>query len=137
MPVFKSILKKLYNTFFSNYTIIFLSTIAILSCKKEVHLPDPLKAGWKGKTICKVLEENDKLRVLKCTFKPGDGHEKHYHKPHAGYALQGSTFQIEDATGIRQIDLVTGSHFTSEGVDWHIVKNIGDSTAVYLIFEPK
>ena len=109
----------------------------LITCKKQQQLPDPLAAGWKGETICELLEENNKLRVLKCTFKPGDGHEKHFHKPHFGYALSGSRFRIQDTTGTREVNLRTGSYFTSDGVDWHIVKNIGDSTAVYLIIEPK
>jgi len=32
---------------------------------------------------------------------------------------------------------VTGSSFTSPGVEWHEVVNVGDTTVVYLIVEPK
>lgn len=100
-------------------------------------LPDPLEAGWKEGKVCELLKENERFRVLKCTFPPGGGHDKHYHKPHFGYALSGSIFQIEDETGTREVQLKSGSHFSSEGVDWHRVVNVGDSTSVYLIFEPK
>lgn len=31
-------------------------------------LPDPLEAGWQGVPVCKRLHENDRHRVLKCTF---------------------------------------------------------------------
>ncbi len=45
--------------------------------------------------------------------------------------------QITDASGVREVDLATGSSFSSDGVEWHEVVNVGDSTVVYLIVEPK
>ena len=99
-------------------------------------LPDLLAAGWKGEPVCEVLLENDSIRTLKCTFPPGVGHERHYHKPHFGYALAGSTMRVTDANGIREVEVKTGSCFYSKGVEWHEVLNIGDSTAVFLIVEP-
>jgi len=109
----------------------------LTACKTVEQLPDPLTAGWNNKPVCKLLEENKNMRVLKCTFIPGAGHERHYHAPHFGYALSGGMFRIKDNNGIREVILATGSHFTSKGVEWHEVLNIGNSTAIYLIFEPK
>ena len=106
-------------------------------CNKQKSLPDPLAAGWKNQAVCEEIENNEKVRVLKCTFPPGVGHERHYHDLHFGYALSGGKFQIKDTTGVREVELKTGSSFFSEGVDWHEVLNIGESTAVYLIMEPK
>jgi len=116
---------------------IYLFLIVLISCKKSNVLPDPLEAGWKGESVCEVVQETDKLRVLKCTFKSGIGHEKHYHKPHVGYTLQGSMFQIKDAKGIREVNVATGSSFSNDKISQHEVLNIGDSTAVFLIFEEK
>ncbi|MBL4663994.1 MAG: cupin domain-containing protein [Flavobacteriaceae bacterium] len=107
------------------------------SCKDQNSLPDPLVAGWKGQLVCEVLEDNAKVRVLKCTFPPGVGHEKHHHDTHFGYTLAGSTFRITDASGVREVTIPTGTNFYNESVDWHEVQNIGDSTAVFLIMEPK
>ncbi len=122
----------------SKAILIFVFVISlILTCKKTNQLPDPLEAGWKGKSVCKIIEETDKLRVLKCTFKPGVGHEKHYHKPHVGYTLKGSKFQIKDKKGIREVNVFTGSTFSNNKISEHEVLNIGDSTAVFLIIEPK
>ena len=45
--------------------------------------------------------------------------------------------RITDASGTREVNLATGSSFTSPGVAWHEVVNIGDTTVVYLIIEPK
>ncbi len=116
---------------------IFLLSILLASCKNKINLPDPLQAGWNNKAVCKLVEENESIRVLKCTFESGVGHEKHYHKPHFGYTLAGSTFRITDESGTREVSPATGSHFYSEGTKWHEVLNIGDSTAVFLIIEPK
>jgi len=101
------------------------------------NLPDPHEAGWKGEKVCEIIFENDKQRVLKCTFPPGVGHEKHHHAPHFGYTIQGSKFRIEDERGVRDVDVPTGYHYSNEEIIEHTVLNIGDSTAVFLIVETK
>jgi quercetin dioxygenase-like cupin family protein len=101
------------------------------------ELPDPLAAGWGKQKVCEVLEENEKIRVLRCTFPPGVGHERHYHSAHFGYTLAGSTFSITDTTGSREVNVSTGSNFYNDSIAWHEVLNIGDTTAVFLIIEPK
>ncbi len=45
--------------------------------------------------------------------------------------------RITDSSGTREVDLASGTSFASEGVAWHEVVNIGDSTSVFLIIEPK
>ena len=115
--------------------LLFLAVVS--SCNTKNDLPDPLKAGWNGLVVCELVEDNARVRVLKCTFPPGVGHERHYHNPHFGYTLSGSTFRMEDAEGIREVEVLSGTHFYSEGTQWHQVLNIGDSTAVFLIVEPK
>jgi len=109
----------------------------IFSCKSKVNLPNPLEAGWKGEKVCKVLTETDKLRTLKCTFPPKVGHERHFHPEHFGYAIKGSRFKITDDSGIREVNVPSGYHFYNKFIEWHEVLNIGDSTAVFLIVEPK
>ena len=111
-------------------------TVSILSCAENpTGLPDPLKAGWKGKSVCEVLEESEELRVLRCTFPPGVGHEKHYHAPHFGYTIKGSKFKITDSSGTRAVQVPSGSSFSKDKITWHEVQNVGDSTAVFLIIE--
>lgn len=122
-------------------TVKFLSLmmflLTLMSCKNEQRLPDPLEAGWNNEAVCEVLEENDQLRTLKCTFAPGVGHERHYHNAHFGYTISGSKFRIKDTTGTREVDVPTGYSFYNDFMEWHEVLNIGDSTAVFLIIEPK
>ncbi|MCJ8191499.1 cupin domain-containing protein [Sphingomicrobium aestuariivivum] len=100
-------------------------------------LPDPLAAGWEGEPVCKLLHEDERQRVLECRFAPGVGHERHYHARHFGYALSGGRMRLTDARGTREVDLATGSHFASEGTEWHEVLNVGDTEVAYLIVEPK
>lgn len=45
--------------------------------------------------------------------------------------------QITDAAGTREVNLATGSNFASDGVEWHEVLNVGKTTVIYLIIEPK
>jgi beta-alanine degradation protein BauB len=117
---------------------IFLMLLFLFNtCSQKQDLPDPLEAGWKNKPVCEVVRETEKTRVLKCTFAPGVGHERHYHKPHIGYTLAGSRFRITDTTGTKEVNVITGSSFINEGIVWHEVLNIGDSTAVFLIIESK
>lgn len=98
-------------------------------------LPDPLKAGWKGKSVCELLHKDNEQRILRCTFPPRVGHEKHYHVAHFGYALSGGRVQITDKKGIREVELATGSSYSSDGVEWHSIVNIGKTTVTYLIIE--
>lgn len=100
-------------------------------------LPDPLAAGWKGASVCQKLHEDVDQRILRCTFPPSVGHERHFHGRHFGYAISGGRMRVTDADGTRELEIVTGSSFTSNGVAWHEVLNVGDTTVVYLIVEPK
>lgn len=109
----------------------------MLSCKHPSTLPDPLEAGWKGEAVCEVIEDHKELRVLRCTFEPNVGHEKHYHNPHVGYTIAGSRFRITNAQGTKEVDVPSGYSFSNSEITEHEVLNIGDSTAIFLIMEYK
>jgi hypothetical protein len=111
--------------------------ISVISCKNNQPLPDPLEAGWKGQSVCEVIEENKNVRVLKCTFEPNVGHEKHYHNPHYGYTLAGGKFRITDTTGTRVVNVPSGYSFNRDEITSHDVLNIGKTTAIFLIIEYK
>lgn len=115
--------------------LLLLSVFA--ACATTSSLPDPLAAGWNGQPVCERLHENAKQRILRCTFAPNVGHERHFHAPHFGYTIAGGRMQITDENGARQVEVPTGSSFSSDGIDWHEVLNIGDTTSVYLIVEQK
>ena len=113
------------------------ATITVKIAAAEAPLPDPLAAGWQGKPVCEKLHEDLDHRILRCTFEPGVGHERHYHKPHFGYTLAGGRMRLIDANGTREVDLTTGNTAVSEGTPGHEVLNVGNTTVVYLVVEPK
>jgi mannose-6-phosphate isomerase-like protein (cupin superfamily) len=122
-------------------TLATFAVVAILAIvgawANQPSLPDPLEAGWKGAPVCEKLHEDAEHRILRCSFAPGVGHERHFHARHFGYAISGGRMRITDHTGTREVDLASGSSFTSDGVAWHEVVNIGTSTVTYLIVEPR
>ncbi len=99
------------------------------------QLPDPLAAGWNGKPVCEKIHEDKQQRILRCTFPPGDGHEVHFHAPHFGYVIAGGKMRIRDEAGEREVDLLAHYSWVSEGINWHEVLNIGETTSIYLIIE--
>ncbi len=115
------------------------SSAALFACNPvlvaDEDLPDPLAAGWNGEQICELLHEDAHQRILRCIFPPGVGHEKHFHKAHFGYVLAGGKMRIIDDSGEREVDLLADYSWTSDGVSWHEVLNVGETTSVYLIVE--
>jgi len=113
----------------------------MISCQdnKNINtlLPDPLQAGWKGEKVCEVLEDNAKIRVLKCSFAPSVGHEQHQHVPHFGYTLAGSEFEITENNRSRQLEVPTGTYFAKDETTTHHIVNIGNRSAQFLIIEYK
>lgn len=101
------------------------------------RLPTAFDAGWKGAKVCMPLFENESVRAARCTFPPGGGHERHFHPRHWGYILDGATMRITTATGTVDRVLKSGTNWWSDGIAWHEAVNIGTTTGVYLIIEPK
>jgi quercetin dioxygenase-like cupin family protein len=99
-------------------------------------LPHAFDAGWQGQKTCELLHEDPTVRVARCEFPSGVGHEKHYHNPHFGYVLAGSTLRIVDARGERDVATTTGASWSTSEVTVHEAVNIGDTTTSYLIVEP-
>ena len=122
-------------TFFWRRTIVLAA--ALLALSATAPLPDPLAAGWQGKKVCEKLHEDAHQRILRCTFPPRVGHERHFHPRHFGYALSGGRMRITDAKGTREVDIATGSSFASDGVAWHEGLNVGDTQVQYLMIEPR
>ncbi|HNP36353.1 MAG TPA: cupin domain-containing protein [Woeseiaceae bacterium] len=116
--------------------LLFLATAFSVRASSSA-LPDPLVAGWQGQPVCELLHEDIAQRILRCTFPPGVGHERHRHVPHFGYAVSGGRMRIVDEKGVREVDLASGSSYASDGVAWHEVLNIGNTTVVYLIIETR
>ena len=117
--------------------VILAFNIGNASAQTNIALPDPLAAGWQGSPVCTKLHEDRQQRILKCSFAPGVGHERHFHTAHFGYALSGGKMRLTDENKVRELEIQQGSNFTSNGTPWHEVINIGTTTVEYLIVEPK
>lgn len=101
----------------------------------------PAAKGEKGKAAIKVLFENDKVRVVEATFKPGDEAANTARPFRVTRALKGGTFQRTYADGkIEKIEWKTGE-VRGVGPDPVFTpKNIGKSDVVlYVVIlkEPK
>lgn len=119
-----------------------ISLLALGACASAsaqvAPLPMALCAGWEGERVCEVLQEDAQIRVLRCTFPPGVGHEMHYHAPHFGYVLEGnSTMRITTASGTVDRPVRAGSSFSNDAEIQHAALNIGEETTRYLIIEKK
>jgi quercetin dioxygenase-like cupin family protein len=101
-------------------------------------LPMALCAGWQGERVCEQLHEDAQVRVLRCTFPPGVGHEMHYHPPHYGYVLSGeSVMRITTADGVVDRPVRAGGSFSNDAELVHAALNVGNETTTYLIVEKK
>lgn len=107
------------------------------SHSQDTALPDALAAGWEGVPVCELQHETATHRILRCTFPPGIGHVRHFHPAHYGYALTGGTMRLTSEVGTQTANIEAGSGFSSEGVAWHEVVNVGETTVTYLIVEQR
>lgn len=108
-----------------------------LTIALSADVPHAFDAGWKGKSVCEKLYEDQKIRVGRCTFPPGVGHERHYHPAHYLYSLGGGRMRVTDAKGTRDADVVPGVLRAVQPIEWHEALNVGDTTTQYLVIELK
>ncbi len=114
-----------------------LMEMMILAKAAGAELPHAFDAGWKGEATCETLTDNADVRAGRCAFPPGVGHERHFHNAHWGYVVAGGKMRITDENGVREQEFPNGLSWWSDGVAWHEAVNIGDTTAIYVIIEPK
>ena len=119
-----------------------VASIALAACAttsaQVAPLPQALCAGWQGERVCELLSEDAMIRVLRCTFPPGVGHEMHYHPPHFGYVLSGeSVMRITTEEGVVERPVRAGGSFANDAEVRHEALNIGNETTTYLIVEKK
>ncbi len=119
-----------------------MSLVALSACASAsaqvAPLPMALCAGWAGERVCEVMQEDAQMRVLRCTFPPGVGHEMHYHPPHFGYVLEGnSVMRITTAARVVDRPVRAGTSFSNDAEIQHAALNVGTETTRYLIVEKK
>lgn len=104
---------------------------------RDLSLPDPLAAGWKGEPVCDALHDDARMRILRCTFPPGVGHEPHYHDPHFGYVIRGGKMQLVENGETRVVNIPDGTMWQRDERFEHEALNIGGNESQYLIIETR
>jgi beta-alanine degradation protein BauB len=94
---------------------------------------DPLKAAA---NVYKLLNENDKVRVLEVTFKPNEVAKMHHHPYHVVYALKGGKMSLTSGGKSQEMEVKAGQVMFLDAQD-HEAKNVGDSTLDLLVMELK
>ena len=85
----------------------------------------------------KVLFENERVRLLEVTMKPGETTEMHSHPDNLVYLLADGKYAFTAPSGeTADFDVSTGGVFWMEATD-HATENVGDTTLRALMFEPK
>jgi quercetin dioxygenase-like cupin family protein len=103
------------------------------------EVPDALSVEWNGHHPCEKLHEDTYIRVLRCTFEPGDVHVRHSHPAFFGCTISGGggRGRVEDSKGTRESDVKDGECFASPPIPWHEFTNIGVTTIQYIVVEKK
>jgi quercetin dioxygenase-like cupin family protein len=86
--------------------------------------------------VYKVINENEKMRVVRVTFKVGETAKMHHHPQHMIYVMKGGKLNLTSGGKTQAIDLKEGSAIFMEAQD-HEATNIGDSVVDMLVVELK
>jgi quercetin dioxygenase-like cupin family protein len=83
------------------------------------------------------IMENDRVRVLKVVFKPGDKAAMHHHPDHVVYVVKGGKLNLTSPSGERQsLDLGTGQAVFLDAQS-HEATNVGNTEAELIVVEIK
>lgn len=111
-----------------------LAFVALLAFAMPVSAQDLVKVAPKN---CKVLLENDRVRVLRVVTKPGEKLEMHSHPANIIYALTLNKAKFTSADGkTEERELKAGQAVWSDAVT-HSVENIGTGEDRALVIELK
>lgn len=86
----------------------------------------------------KLLMENNRVRVLQYTLKPGEKDEWHTHPPKSSYVVTGGKLKVHLDNGETIIaDEKAGTASWMDYVGKHYVENIGNTTVTIILTEVK
>lgn len=95
--------------------------------------PDPKIAA---SNVYKVINENERMRVVRVTFEIGETAKMHHHPEHMIYVMKGGKLSLTSGGKTQAIDLKEGSAIFMEAQD-HEATNVGDSVVDMLVVELK
>lgn len=108
--------------------------VLALVCAGNVLAQDMVKVAPKN---TKVLLDNDQVRVIEVTLKPGDKLPMHSHPANVVYFVTGGKTKTTMADGkVTDVDHKPGEAIWSEAVT-HSNENMGANTAKALVVELK
>ncbi len=94
---------------------------------------DPLMSA---SNVYEFVNESNRMRILKVTFKPGDTAKMHHHPEHMAYVLKGGKLRLKSEGKTQELDLKEGSAVFLEAQN-HEATNIGNSVIELLVIELK
>ena len=86
----------------------------------------------------KILLENDYIRVVEYSIKPGERDQTHTHPPKASYTLEGGMLRIVPAEGASFVDTTKAGDASWSGErPKHFAENVGTTPVRIVLFEVK
>lgn len=84
----------------------------------------------------KVLLENDNVRVVEYSIKPGERDQTHTHPPKVSYTLEGGSLRITQADGTSSVHSSIAGAATWDGErPTHFAENVGQTPVRIVLFE--
>jgi len=111
-----------------------IAAFGLIAQAQNTAKPDPVKVDPKH---YKVVMENEKVRVLRITYAPGEKSVMHYHPDAVAYYLSDGKSRMTTPDGKSQ-DLpikAGGADFTPAGM--HLPQNTGDKPFELILVEMK
>ncbi len=101
----------------------------------EASGPDPLVVS---SDVYKLLSENDMVRILELTTKPGQKDNMHGHPANVFYVLSGKSGRLYDEQGVvKELSLTAGTASYQNATKSHQFENSGDTEIKVIMFELK
>jgi quercetin dioxygenase-like cupin family protein len=111
-----------------------LERYVMKSAQEEQGAQDPLRVA---SNVYGLVMENDRVRVLRVSFRPGDKAAMHYHPDHVVYVVKGGKAQLASPSGKTDtLDLETGKAIFLEAQS-HETTNVGDTDLELVVVELK
>lgn len=113
---------------------ILLTVLLVSFAAKTAVAQDMVKVA---PTMCKVLLENDQVRVVEVQAKPGEKIPMHSHPPYIVYALSAGKVKHTSPDGkIKEREVKTGEAGWNEA-ETHVSENTGTTEVHVLVIELK
>jgi quercetin dioxygenase-like cupin family protein len=94
---------------------------------------DPLNVA---SNAYKFVNENNRMRILRVTFQPGEVAKMHHHPQHMVYVLKGGRVKLASEQNTQEMDLKEGTAVFLDAQN-HETTNVGNTIVELLVAELK